>query len=174
MESGIYKILNTVNGKQYIGSAINLSRRKSQHWSDLAKKIHHNPHLQSVWNKYGEAAFEFLVVGKCPPERLIELEQEVMDHLKPEYNIALTANSSLGIVRSIDQRLRMSKSQKGRVISDECRRKISEANIGNTKCLGYKHSEETKLRMSESAKKRHKENKMNTLTIKSNGEVSRA
>src|SRR3990167_2018703 len=100
MKGGIYKILNTTNGKQYIGSAVNLNRRKRLHWNHLRNNCHDNSHLQQTWNKYGEAAFEFRVIGKCPPERLIELEQEVMNHLKPEYNIAKIAGSCLGTKRS--------------------------------------------------------------------------
>jgi hypothetical protein len=40
----------------------------------------------------------------------------------------------------------------GRILSQESRRKISEANKGNTNCLGKTHSEESKKKMSESQK----------------------
>ena len=146
MNGGIYKILNTVDGKQYVGSAVNLNKRKSEHWSGLRTGIHHNPHLQNAWNKYGEDAFEFRVVGKCPPERLIELEQEVMDHLKPEYNLTPTAGSSLGLAQSIETRRKISDTLKGRKVSEETKQKIREAQIGR------RHTEESKQKMSKSQK----------------------
>ena len=131
MKSGIYKIVSTVNGKQYVGSAMNLNRRKITHWSKLRNGTHVNSCLQNAWNKYGEDTFEFRLVGKCPPERLIELEQEVMDHLKPEYNISLTAGSILGIKFSAETRRKMSESSLGKPKSEAHRRKISEARIGD-------------------------------------------
>ena len=141
MNGGIYKILNTVDGKQYIGSAVNFNRRKIVHWSRLRNGTHANSYLQSAWNKYGEDAFEFRVVGKCPSERLIELEQEVMDHLKPEYNVYLTAGSSLGTKRSEETKRKMSVTRTGKKKSDEHKRKLSAA------LVGIKRSEETKRKI---------------------------
>lgn len=44
-KSGIYQIINLVNGKTYTGSAINFRLRKNRHFSDLKLRIHHNIHL---------------------------------------------------------------------------------------------------------------------------------
>ena len=180
MNSGIYKILNTINGHQYVGSAINLKKRKNDHWKGLAEGKHRNSHLQRAWNKYGEAAFEFRVIGTCPPEKLVMLEQEVMDHLKPEYNIAPVAGSSLGIVRSeetrrkisksktnpsTETRLKMSMSGKNKPpISYETRHKLSIARKGNTNRLGTIHSKETKRKIGEAGRgrKRSEESKLKT------------
>ena len=151
-KSGIYQIINLVNGKKYVGSAVNLEHRKAQHLSDLRKGIHHNPHLQSSWNKYGADAFEFCIVGRCSPERLIELEQEVMDHLKPEYNIVPTAGSSLGRKHSEETRRRMSMAFTGRTHTKEHNRKIGEAHRGNQYNLGRRHTLETRQRLSETMK----------------------
>ena len=63
--TGIYKILNKINNKVYIGSAINIGKRwQDQRWH-LKNNIHHNSHLQSAWNKYGEDSFEFMVLLEC-------------------------------------------------------------------------------------------------------------
>lgn len=59
---GIYQIVCTANQKIYIGSAINLYRRKLKHWKDLSGGYHGNKHLQSAWNKYGESAFIFTII----------------------------------------------------------------------------------------------------------------
>src|SRR3990167_6377015 len=108
LNSGIYEIRNKVTHKRYVGSTINLVRRREQHWTHLRNGIHCNLYLQSSWDKHGESAFEFRIIGKCYPERLIELEQEVIDHLKPEYNLAKVAGSSLGIKRTEETRRKIS------------------------------------------------------------------
>src|SRR5260221_10258416 len=41
--SGIYKITCTVNKKIYIGSSINLRKRKGEHWRELRQNKHNNP-----------------------------------------------------------------------------------------------------------------------------------
>ena len=46
-ESGIYRIRNLTNNKFYIGSAINLNKRKNQHFHYLRNNKHHNKPLQN-------------------------------------------------------------------------------------------------------------------------------
>src|SRR5258707_13712753 len=60
--SGIYKITCTANKRIYIGSAVNLRQRRSEHFSGLQHSTHHNPILQNAWNKYGPDAFTFEVL----------------------------------------------------------------------------------------------------------------
>jgi group I intron endonuclease len=62
MARGIYKIINVVNNKFYVGSAVDLKRRKTRHFSELRTGKHNNRHLQAAWVKYGEQAFIFVVV----------------------------------------------------------------------------------------------------------------
>ena len=62
MARGIYKIINVVNNKFYVGSAVDLKRRKTRHFSELRTGKHNNRYLQSSWDKYGEQAFVFVVV----------------------------------------------------------------------------------------------------------------
>lgn len=66
MARGIYKIINTTNNKFYVGSAVKLSRRRARHFSELRNGKHNNQKLQAAWNKYGEAAFIFVVVEELP------------------------------------------------------------------------------------------------------------
>jgi group I intron endonuclease len=53
---GIYRIINKINDKFYIGSSDNIERRFSRHLLDLKKNKHDNQHLQNAWNKYGKEA----------------------------------------------------------------------------------------------------------------------
>lgn len=84
MLSGIYKIVNTKNGKFYIGSTKNLEQRWKKHLKDLSRTRHCNIHLQRSYNKHGNV-FKFEIL-----EYTIDLfnrERYWIDELKPEYNI---------------------------------------------------------------------------------------
>ena len=156
--AGIYKILNTANGHQYVGSTANLVNRKAVHWSTLKSGIHSNRYLQNAWNKYGPEAFEFRLIGHCTVERLIELEQEVVDHLRPKYNISLVIGSCLGVKRSAETRRKIGAAKTGNKYSlgltrsvETCQ-KISAAKIGNKNCVGRTLSAETRRKISEAHK----------------------
>lgn len=108
---GIYKIVNSKNGKFYIGSSVNIRKRKHVHFSALKKGNHHSQYLQNAWNKYGESAFTFEVLELCEKEALLTREQYYMDEYKPQYNIAPIAGNCLGIKRSKTVVERMSEHQ---------------------------------------------------------------
>lgn len=84
---GIYMLLNTKNGKRYIGSSINIRQRLWEHRACLRHNKHYNPYLQSSWNKYKEESFEYTILEKCKKEDRFDREQYYIDTLKPEYNI---------------------------------------------------------------------------------------
>lgn len=100
MASGIYRIVNAVNGKGYVGSAVNLAKRLySHHRSELRAGTHANGKLQAAWNKYGESAFRFDVLLVCCKEDLIMYEQRAIDAFNAVtdgYNICPVAGSQLG------------------------------------------------------------------------------
>jgi len=114
-KSGIYFIISKVNGKVYVGSASNLTLRFTVHRYHLRRNKHHCRYLQNVWNKYGEANFEFKIVELCSKEFLQVREQYYLDSISK----AKLLNSQL---------------------------------LART-CLGFKHSETTKQKMSLAAKK---------------------
>lgn len=60
----IYKIINAVNNKFYVGSAVNFEKRKARHLWRLKRGDHANKHLQAAWNKYGPTAFVFAIVQR--------------------------------------------------------------------------------------------------------------
>jgi group I intron endonuclease len=97
MKSGIYKIINVLNNKFYVGSAVDFKRRKRRHWWMLRRGDHANKHLQAAWNKYGEKAFTFVVVEEHP-ERADLLAAEniwLKAHVGKDYcyNIATDATA---------------------------------------------------------------------------------
>ena len=131
-KSGVYEIINMVNGKTYIGSSIDLSNRIQQHILKLSNNKHPNPILQNAWNKYGKNYFYFHILLFCDPENTLMYEQLCIDGMKPKYNISTNTTAP----------------NKGRVFSDEVRAKISKAGIGRVK------SDETRLKLSLSGKGR--------------------
>lgn len=159
MKSGIYRIINTINSQYYIGSAVNLSARRSQHFSDLKKDKHRNRHLQSSFKKYGEPNFIFDIIEFCEIEKLIEREQFWINNYKLRgeilYNINPIAGSQLGRKFTEEQKNNLSKAKKGQPAwnkgispSKETREKISKKLKGKTLV------EETKKKMSASRKGR--------------------
>lgn len=58
----IYKILNNVNGKVYIGSTVNLKQRINSHITKLNEETHINSDLQKEWNIYNVDNFSFEIV----------------------------------------------------------------------------------------------------------------
>lgn len=75
MKSGIYKIINLVNNKCYIGSSSNTHNRIRNHFRNLKNNKHSNSHLQAAYNKYGKENFISKVVEICSKDVLFEREQ---------------------------------------------------------------------------------------------------
>lgn len=136
---GLYEIRNTVNGKIYIGSTNNLLRREKEHFKELRKGEHHSITLQRAFDKYGEESFVFTEICRCPDDRLIELEQSLLDSTKAAetgYNISPFANSGF----------------RGRTWSESHKAWLSELRTGqydgeNNPFFGQKHTPETRARM---------------------------
>lgn len=138
MNSGIYQIENIVNKKTYIGSAVDLTKRKANHFSDLERNCHANIHLQRSYNKHKRDAFKFEILFTCRKENLIRVEQYHINNYQPQYNICKIAGSSFGVKRSEE----FINSQKGRKFSEESKKKMS------LSAMGRILSEETKRKMS--------------------------
>lgn len=77
---GIYKILNTENGKFYIGSTtMKVYKRIQHHYEMLKVNKHKNSHLQNAWNLYGEKCFQFIVEENLEKQDCLKREQELID-----------------------------------------------------------------------------------------------
>lgn len=72
MSQVIYKIINLVNDKFYVGSTTNKKVRFREHRKQLRGNRHHCKHLQASWNKYGEQKFSFVVVEEVPENRNLQ------------------------------------------------------------------------------------------------------
>lgn len=98
-QTGIYVIRNLVNGRVYVGSAVDIISRWGVHEVGLESGKHFNRHLLRAWKQYGPEAFEFSILELCEKNTLAEREQYWMDLLeavKLGYNQEPTARSPLG------------------------------------------------------------------------------
>lgn len=80
---GVYKILNLVNYKFYIGSSNDIQSRWRSHKNALQNGTHGNLHLQNAWNKYGGENFKFEIIEECDPAIQFEREQFYLNTLNP-------------------------------------------------------------------------------------------
>lgn len=162
--SGIYKITCTVNQRFYIGSAIDLRRRKYEHWYGLRHNKHHNPILQNAWNKYGEQSFTFEVLEQVLPMSLTAREQYWFKKLKPfglnGFNVLSEAGLTLGRKHSSETVEKIRRAQTGKKQSPEHIEKMRQTKLGKpAHNKGMKHSSETveKIRRAHLGKKRSPE-----------------
>jgi group I intron endonuclease len=96
MARGIYKIINIVNNKFYVGSAVDLKRRKARHFSELRNNRHNNGKLQNAWLKYGEQAFIFVVVEELPADADLLAAENVWlkEHVGKDYCYNIGADAT--------------------------------------------------------------------------------
>jgi group I intron endonuclease len=166
---GVYRIVNTINGKSYIGSGVSLAKRRRDHWEELAKGTHKNKWLQHSWNKHGGSVFRFAVILVCSRGSLIFFEQVCIDMYNPEYNISRIAGSTLGVRPTTEMRAHLSAAHKGKKPSEETRRKMAAAHCGNKYNLGHSHTPETRAKMSAAHRRRHRERPVSAETRRKMG-----
>ena len=130
MTKGIYKIINKVTNKYYIGSSIEIQNRLVHHTNQLKANRHCNIHLQNAWNKYTQDSFEFIIIEEFPNLDIVEIR-----NIEQQYLDNSDWNQVYNIAKNVE------KPCLNRIVSKETREKISKANTGKT------HSEETKKKI---------------------------
>lgn len=144
-KAGIYFILNTINGKFYIGSAADLDQRWRTHKSYLNLNKHNNSYLQYSWNKYGSDSFEFVCVELIKNKSdLYKIEQLWIDasnccNPKIGYNAKPSAYNSSGYKHTAEAKNKISKAHKA-------------SGLKPPSPLGRKNSLETRAKMSAAMK----------------------
>jgi group I intron endonuclease len=189
-EGGIYKIINKIDGKYYIGRTNHFHRRWRQHCNELNRGNHHNQHLQKAWNKYGQNNFEFVITDNIIDQksqifaeqqhinRFIEDRKNGVDNC---YNFSESSNGPMlfgnkngmyGKKHSDDTKKKISKINKGRVFSDETKRLWSEQRKGRKswwtgKKMSAEHCEKlSKLRIG----KKHSAKTKEKISLSQKGE----
>jgi group I intron endonuclease len=171
METGIYCIINKINGKVYIGYANSFTRRWFDgHRKKLKCNRHVNQHLQGAWNKYGEKSFKFERIEICEIEKLKEREHYWAKIYNAHnrscgYNISPTGER--GIIKQATESINKIKAARSKqIITEKHKENISKGLKGykrskeeiektlKTKAeIGYYFSPERRRKMSEAKRK---------------------
>ena len=85
--SGVYEIVNTITGDFYIGSSVDLKRRKKEHFEKNTWRKEPNKPLYKYMQQYGKENFLFKTIWLCVPEELKKYEQLAIDKYNPKYNV---------------------------------------------------------------------------------------
>lgn len=101
-KTGIYQIINLINGKRYVGSTrSSFNKRFTTHRRELKNDKHHSKHLQFAYNKHGLNNFKFEILEIIDKNKdkqyFMNREQYYIDLFKSTnrefgYNIALKAD----------------------------------------------------------------------------------
>lgn len=142
MNCGIYQIVNNNNGKRYVGSSVDLNRRRRDHFGKLIRNEHYNPILQSSFNKHGKDAFSFEILEHTSPDEVRNIEQRYIDTGEFYYNISRTAVGGFDLYnhpRREEIIAQRSKTSTGRKRSVESRKRMSDSASGesNHRFNGY-------------------------------------
>lgn len=133
--TGIYKIVNKIDGKYYVGSTTNFRRRWITHKYLLNAGRHHSVKLQYAWNKYGESSFDVVLEKITDDVDLLQLEQMHLNvaKLNPDgnYNLSYDATAPWrGKKLSESHRRNVSLALTGKPKSKEHNLKVGLANRG--------------------------------------------
>lgn len=133
--SGVYGLYCQTTKKWYVGQSKDVLRRIQEY---LKMKVSEQKLIYRALKKYGIANFICYKLEECSLENLSQREVywgEKLNSMAPNgYNL------SLGL-------------QGNKIILDSTREKMRLASLGHKHNVGRKHSEETKAKMSDSAKK---------------------
>jgi group I intron endonuclease len=182
MSGIVYRIVNLVNGKFYVGSTVDQAGRFRVHRKRLNRGTHHSKHLQAAWQKYGATAFAFEVVEHVAhAENLRVAEQRWLDaHVGSDqcYNFSKDATApwrgvpteqhpQFGVPKTEEHRQKIAASLRetyaadpsahprvGRTHTEETKERIRQKKLANPSRYwqGKTRSEETKAKISAAQK----------------------
>jgi group I intron endonuclease len=164
---GIYELYVPETQWNYIGSSYDVNKRIKDHFKLLRNETHCNTILKNVYNKYKTLLWR--LVESCEKADLLVREQFYIDTLNPTMNICKKAGSTIGYkhtpetlekIKEFNRELATRESwingvkkswfQKGQKITftpEQIQKRVESY-------TGYKHTENSKLKMSERAKNR--------------------
>ena len=150
--SYVYKITNLVNKKIYIGITNQTPQYRFRQHINHADRGGTN-HFARAIRKYGKQNFKLEEIEIC---KTYEDAQEFEKLYIEQYNSIIDGyNMSAGGGGSVGFKIREETKAKlrGRIVSLETRKKLSDSSKGNTKWVGLKHTDTTKKKQSEVRKK---------------------
>lgn len=130
-KAGIYRIVNPDTGCEYIGSAIDLRRRRTAHRNALLHGRHHNARLQRAWAKGCALRFEVVEIV-ADVSALLAREQHHLDSPAKHgrYNVCLVAGSAVGRECDSETRAKIAAALRGRKRPADVGAKVAAALLG--------------------------------------------
>jgi group I intron endonuclease len=89
---GVYKIINNITGKIYVGSSVDIEKRWKRHTAGLRGGNHHNMYMQIDYNCHGIDSFDIAIVEKfelIDRNDLYDKESFWINEISPEYNMGM-------------------------------------------------------------------------------------
>lgn len=151
-KSGVYCLMNKINGHAYVGSSINLSSRMRNYLNNtfLKSKSNVNMPIVKALLKYDQSNFALLILEYVEPEYITVRETFYITHVMPYYNVLKQGYSSLGYIHTEETKKLLSELAKNRTHTDKTKALIARALTGeNNPFYNKSHSIESKVRMIE-------------------------
>jgi group I intron endonuclease len=151
-KTGVYCLVNLINGNIYIGSSVNLAVRMRNYLNTtfLKHKKNNNMPIVKALLKYGQDNFAVLIVEYINVENLTVRETHYITQLLPYYNVLKQGYSSIGYKHTEATKQMLSELAKNKIHSEKTKALISRALVGdNNPFYNKNHSVESKLRMIE-------------------------
>lgn len=149
----IYKMTNIKTGKSYIGQTLNLRRRIRTHQSAIAKSCRK---LHDAINEYGFKSFKFRIIRKCKTKKEMDYFEElyIAKYKTVESGYNILPGSQYG-KKPQDVRDRISKSLTGVPTGRRPTKKSIDRLLKyNKSCIGKKLTEEHKKKCSDALRGR--------------------
>ena len=127
--SGIYLIHNNVNGKQYVGSGMDLAKRLATYY--FPSRLADNRYISNSILKYGHDNFSVVIlhvldnIDIITKKDIISKEQKYIDLYKPVLNLNPIAGSSMGFKHSEESKRLISEFRIGKPLSEKTKKRLS-------------------------------------------------
>ncbi|AEW47209.1 putative endonuclease [Bacillus phage BCP78] len=148
-QATIYKAVNKINGKVYVGKTTGaLERRKRQH-KHAAKSEKNKSYFHKALLKYGWENFSWEVIDTATDcdelniKEIFWIKQLEANTSAKGYNLTIGGDGKVGYTHTEEARKRMSEARKGKKMSEDLKKKLIEINTGR------EHTEEAKKKISD-------------------------
>jgi len=154
----IYKIVNKINGHFYVGKARDFQKRLKSHKCNVfnPKTSEYNTYFGRSVRKYGWSDFEWSVLYEnVDIDQLDVAEMCAIYTFEPKYNMTLGGEGFRGN-HTAETRQKISLANKGKCLTEETKKKISDAKCGDKNFMfGKHHSKEAAQKISKAHKGKH-------------------
>jgi len=134
--AGVYCFINTVNGKLYVGSSVDLGKRMTSYYSYMYLSSSESMPICKALLLYGYSKFRLEILEYCDLKDCLTREKHYFEVLKPEYNLSKEpASPMLGRNHTVEAKAKQREARSKRVGE-------------NSPFYGETHGEETKKKMS--------------------------